>query len=98
MVRFMRSAIVSLGMMPLAVEFAKNISQYMSEKYGQQVEVYMESSGILYWISDYPDYETYGRVRTGIANDMEYWQMIEDAAECFVDGSIEDVLLTKIQA
>lgn len=96
MIRFIRSAVVSIGMMSHALEFARNISQHMLDKHGQKVDVYMESAGILYWISDYADFEAYGRVRAGIAADKEYWQLIEDAADCFVDGTIQDIVLSKI--
>ena len=96
MVRFQRSLVPMIGKFPEAVEFAKQITNYVKGKYKTDTRVYTQSDGTLYWITNYEDFDAFGRIRTQIVTDKEYWSMVEKASNLFVEGSVEDILLTPI--
>jgi len=85
-----------LGKYPDAVKFAKEIAEYVNQTYPVELGVFMETDGTIYWMSDYKDYATYGQVRTQIATDQRYWEIVAGAAEVLVDGSITDITLMEI--
>ena len=96
MVRFLRSAVPTIGNFPEAVKFAQQIAQHVKDTYNVDISVYADSAGNLYWYVDYADYAEYGRVRAQIATDQKYWDIIADSADFLLEGSIEDVVMTKI--
>ncbi len=97
MVRFQRSVVPTIGKFPEAVEFAKQITNYIKGKYKTDTSVYTRSDGTLYWITNYEDFDAFGRIRTQIVTDKEYWSMVKKASNLFVEGSVEDILLTPIE-
>ena len=97
MLRFQRSLVPTIGRFPEAVTFAKQISTYVNGKYKIDVHVYARSDGTLYWITDYDDYNAFGKVRAQIVSDTEYWGMVKKAENLFVEGTLEDIVLTPIE-
>lgn len=96
MVRFMRSAMTVIGRAPEAMAFAKEIGAYVCDNYEVDLKVFMESDGTLYWITDYPDYETFASKRTAITMDAGYWEIIAKAEGLLLDGSVTDTVLTAL--
>ena len=96
MVRFMRSAIAVIGRFPDAMAFANEIADYVRGTYGVDLKVYVESDGTIYWISDYPDFETFGSTRAAITADAGYWEIIAKAEGLLLDGSLQDTVLTAL--
>lgn len=96
MVRFMRSALAVIGKAPEAMAFAKEIGDYVRDTFDVDIKVFMESDGTLYWITDYPDFETYGSKRAAITADAGYWAIIAKAEGLLLDGSVQDTVLTAL--
>ena len=96
MVRFQRSALARIGFFPEAAKFAQEIAGHVGRRHGVEISTYADSAGTIYWISDYPDYAAFGKVRQDLTADKRYWQMIKKAQEIFVDGSVRDVVITPL--
>jgi hypothetical protein len=96
MVRFQRRALPKIGRFPQAVQWAKGLAGIVTGKYDVKVQVFTESSGAIYWMIDYADYEAYGKVRKGISKDSEYWGHLGRASDVFIEGSIQDTVLELI--
>ena len=96
MVRFMRSAMTVIGRFPEAMAFANEIADYVRGTYGLDLKVFVESDGTIYWITDYPDYETFASTRTAITADAGYWEIIAKAEGLLLDGSLQDSVLTAV--
>jgi len=96
MVRFMRSAMTVIGRTPEAMAFAKEIAAYVRDNFEVDLKVFMESDGTLYWITDYPDFETFASKRAAITADAGYWEIITKAEGLLLDGSVQDTILTAL--
>jgi hypothetical protein len=96
MVRFDRHAVPKIGKFPQAVHWAKHFASHVEERYSVSVQLFAESNGTIHWVVDYPDYETFGRVRTEIVADKDYWGHFGRASELFVEGSIRDTVMSSI--
>jgi len=96
MVRFMRSAMTVIGRAPEAMAFAKEVTAYVRDNFDVDLKVFMESDGTLYWITDYPDFETFASKRTAITADAGYWEIIAKAEGLLLDGSVQDTILTAL--
>ena len=93
MIRFQRCAMPRIGKQAQAVTWAKGFAEFVTEQYGADVQIFVESTGKMHWVIDYPSYEAYGKVRTKIATDRDYWGTIGRSADLFIEGSMEDVVL-----
>jgi uncharacterized alpha/beta hydrolase family protein len=103
MVRLMRSARIKHGGKAMeALAFAKEIANYSEKKYGQiKVDVCLDSfgaTGTIRWFVDYDDLATFEKVQSQVLADPEYWKLIGKAAaaDLFIEGSAEDVMMRKI--
>jgi len=96
MVRFMRSAMPVIGRFPEAMAFANEIADYVRGTHEIDLKLFVESDGTIYWITDYPDYETFASKRAGITADAGYWEIIAKAEGLLLDGSLQDTVLTAV--
>jgi len=94
MVRNVKSADPKLGMFPEAAQWAKEITGYIKDKFQLEIQLYADSQGTIYWVSDYADYAAYGNLRSQIIADPGYWDMIKKARDFFVEGSVKDMVVT----
>jgi len=94
MVRNVKSADPKLGMFPEAAQWAKEIAAYVKDKFQVEIQLFADSLGTIYWVSDYADYAAYGTVRSQIVSDEGYWEMIKKARDLFVEGSVKDMVVT----
>jgi len=93
MIRFQRYAMPRMGKQAQAVTWAKVFAEYVTEHYHVDVQIFVESTGKIHWVIDYPTYEAYGKVRTRIVSDRDYWGTIGRSADLFIEGSMDDAVL-----
>lgn len=96
MVRFIRSAVPILGHHPDAIAFGKEITEYVRAKYGMNTQLFVDSEGTLYWISDYKDYGAYGEARNAILSDPGYWEIVNRAEGILLDGTMADTVINSV--
>ena len=97
MVRFIRFAEPKIGVFPQGVAFAKKITAYCKKTYKIDIKAYANSKGVIFWIVDYKDYADYDKVRSKIASDKKYWQIVSTAKNLFIEGSLCDEIVTPIE-
>ena len=97
MIRWTRSLRVSSGKyIPQAIQWAKEIAEFVNKKYKIQVSVYMDSFGeidTLRWFCDYEDLGTMEKIRNQINMDQEYWEIVSKASEFIMQGSVRDTVM-----
>ena len=99
MVRFTRSGRIVRGKFPQAMQFAKEITEFVNNKYKIQMSVYMDSFGevgTIRWFADYADLAALEKVGNQLLVDQEYWQKINQSAELFIQGSVFDTVMRSI--
>ena len=96
MIRFERTALPKVGRVPQALQWAKAFAAFMKERYRVDVQVFAESSGRIHWYADYSSWEAFGKVREGTATDSDYWGQIGRAADIFVEGTLRDTVLSRV--
>ncbi len=77
MIRWTRSARIVPGKMLQAMQWGKEIAEYVSNKYKTQVSVYMDSFGefgTIRWYCDYEDLAALERFGNQLNTDQEYWE------------------------
>lgn len=100
MFRFQRTARISSGKIVEAFQWAKEITEYLNEKYAPvSVQPYTEvfgDYGKVYWHVDYEDLATLEKINAQLMADQEYWAMLNEAAELFIEGSIHDTVIQSL--
>ncbi len=97
MIRFQRRAVPRISKYRQAMEWAQALAKYMKDSHGVDFRIYVESEGTIHWIADYPSYESYGKVRMATQKDSDYWNYISRASDLFVEGSIQDTVLSAVE-
>jgi len=101
MVRWIRTArIASSSKFGKALDFAQK-SKLLSAKFpeAKKIEVFLDAFGNttqMRWSIDYPDLATLEKVQQKILTDADYWKFLAEYEDAFVQGSIDDVVLTEI--
>lgn len=100
MIRWTRSAKVSSPKITSqAIQWAKEIAEFINKKYKIQVSVYMDSFGdigTIRWFCDYEDFAAMEKVGNQLMADQEYWKRIDQASNLFLPGSIYDTAMRAI--
>ncbi len=100
MIKWTRSLrIASAKHFPQAVQWSKDIAEFVSKKYNIQVTVYMDivgEIGMVRWFCDYPDLGAMERVLNQLNTDQEYWQKVIQASDLIMQGSVYDVVMRAI--
>ena len=100
MIRWTRSLrIASAKYFPQAMQWAKEITEFVNKKYKIQVSVYMDSfgeNGTIRWFCDYADLATMEKVTNQMATDQEYWQRVIQASDFIMQGSVYDTVMRAI--
>ncbi len=100
MFRFHRIARASRGNFPRAVQWAKEVAEYINENYAPvSVQAYSElfgDSGMVHWYADYEDLATIEKFNAQLLADQGYWAMINEGADLFIEGSVHDTLIQSI--
>jgi hypothetical protein len=100
MIRWTRSLrIASAKYFPQAMQWAKDIAEFVSKKYKIQVSVYMDTFGeigTIRWFCDYADLATMEKIRNQMDTDKEYWQKVIAASDFIMQGSVQDTVMHTI--
>ena len=99
MVRWMRTARAKATKVPQAIQWAKEITEYVNAKHGAQTSVYVDSFGdhpTIRWFADVESLAVLEQKFGQIMTDQGYWQVIAKAADLFIEGSIEDTVTRAI--
>jgi len=100
MIRWTRSLrVASAKYMPQAMQWAKEIAEFVNKKYKMQVTVYMDSFGeisTIRWFCDYADLATMEKATKGLVKDQEYWQKVLQGSDFIIQGSVCDTVMHSI--
>ncbi len=82
-----------------AMQWGKEIAEYVNNKYRIQVSVYMDSFGefgTIRWFCDYEDLAALERLGNQLNTDQEYWEKLKKAVELLTPGSVFDTVMRAI--
>ncbi len=100
MIRWTRSLRISSGKYnQQAMQWAKEINEFVNKKYKIQASVYMDilgESGTIRWFCDYADLATLEKVTDQIVKDQEYWQKVNQGSDFIMQGSVHDTVMREI--
>jgi hypothetical protein len=100
MIRWTRSAKISSGKyMPRAMQWAKEVAEFVSKKHNIQVSVYVDSFGeigTIRWFCDYEDLGAMEKVGNQLNTDQEYWKRVSEASDFIMLGSVYDTVMQAI--
>jgi hypothetical protein len=98
--RFQRTAQIRSGKLAEAIQWTKKITEYLNKKFAPlTTQAYSEvlgDFGKVYWHSDFEDMATLEKVNTQLLADREYWALLNEAAEMFVEGGTHDTLIQSL--
>jgi dienelactone hydrolase len=103
-IRFHRKGEIQKGKRLKAIEFAKEITQYLNAAYPEiAVSLYIEKSEtttVAHWFGDYKDLAAYERFIQQIRKDERYLALVTESSDrnLFVREGTHDALLTSIHA
>lgn len=95
MITFNRIACVQAGKMGGAMAFAHEISSYIKDAYGLQVETAIPVGGNpnrIGWSSRYADLAAMEAINDKMLKDTKYQQLTAKAGEFFISGATRDSL------
>lgn len=97
MYRLHRTAVIRQGMQKEAYRVAKEISTYINHRYAPvTLQIFLEVFGEtdrLHWYTDHENLATMERVGMEILKDEGYRNLLHQANEVLVQGSIRDTLM-----
>ncbi len=99
MIRWTRSAQIAHGKAPQAMQWSKEVTEFVNKKYKTQMTVYMDffgEVGTIRWFNDYTDLAALEKVRNQLLADQEYFQKLNQSADLLVQGSAFDTVMHTI--
>ncbi len=99
MIRWTRSARIVPGKILQTMQWAKEIAEYVNNKYKTQVTVYMDSFGevgTIRWYCDYADLAALEKIGTQLVTDQEYWEKLKKSVELLTPGSAFDTVMRAV--
>ena len=97
MVRWTRSARIAPGKDPQAMQWAKELTDWIRKKYGSQPGVYMDrfgEAGTVRWFEDFENLAALEERMQQIMADQDYWQRVSQAPTLFQGGTFDTVVVT----
>jgi hypothetical protein len=97
MVRWTRSGRIAPGKDPQAIQWAKELTEWIRKKYGSQLSVYMDcfgEVGTVRWFEDFESLAAVEKRMQQIMADQEYWQKVSQVATLFQGGPFDTVMVT----
>ena len=100
-IRFHRSARTARGRrLPEALGWAKEVAEYINSNYSEAtILVFAEqygAAGTIHWYADYEDIATLDRIGSQLLADEGYQSILDNAAELFIEGSINDTVMASV--
>jgi hypothetical protein len=99
MIRWTRSARIAPGKFMEAMQWAKEIAEFISKKHGVQTTVYLDSFGeygTIRWFADHADLATLEKFGYQIFADQEYLQRVNRGTDLIMVGSVFDTVMRAI--
>lgn len=100
MIRWTRSLRIASGKFyPQAMQWAKEIAEFVSKKYKIQVSVYMDTFGeigTIRWFCDYEDLASLEKVMNQLNADQDYWPKVIQASDFIMQGTVKDTVMRAI--
>ncbi|MGD0662864.1 MAG: DUF6039 family protein [Syntrophorhabdales bacterium] len=98
MVRWTRSGRIAPGKDQQAIQWAKEITEYINKKYSGHLSVYMDCFGELGTVRWFEDFENLAAVEKRMQQvmaDQEYWQRVSQAPTLF-QGVVFDTAMATL--
>ena len=100
MVYLTRRAGVKSGKFREAITWAKEVAEFVNNKYGTSFNVYSQiygdqPVGTVFWVSKYESRSKIEEVANKLGEDQEYMGRLQGFAELFVEGTTHDSVLEK---
>jgi hypothetical protein len=99
MVRWTRSGRVARGKEQQAMQWAKQMVEWVNIKYGSQLSVYVDcfgEYGTIRWFRDYESLADLEKRMERLMGDQEYWQHVGRSTELFIEGSFTDTVMASL--
>jgi NIPSNAP len=99
MIRWTRSARIAHGKFMEAIQWAKEIPEFINKKYGSQVTVYLDSFGefgTIRWFADYADLAALEKLNHQLMTDPEYLKRVMEGTDLVMPGSVFDTVMRSI--
>jgi hypothetical protein len=99
MVRWMRTARAVGTKVPQAIQWAKEVAEYVNTKQGGELRVSVDAFGeypTIRWFADVESLAFLEQRLGEIMVDQGYWQLIAKAEGLFVEGTINDTVMNII--
>ncbi len=99
MVRWTRSVRIARGKPLEAMQWAKEITEWINKKYNLQTKVYVDSFGevgTLRWFVDHESLAVLEKSWDQLLGDQEYWQKVNQSNDLFVEDSLFDTVMRTI--
>ena len=99
MIRWTRSARIAPGKFTQAIQWSKEMVEFVNKKYKIQTSVYLDcfgESGTIRWFTDYTDLAALEKVMNQVLADQEYLKKITHTADLFIQGSGYDTVMQAI--
>ncbi len=100
MIRFQRTAIASGVNILKAIQWSKEVTEFINKKHPQgKLQVFtgrFAPYGTIYWSADFDDLAALDRWQQAIQADQEYWALLGKAEGLFVEGRGLDVVMTPV--
>ncbi len=100
MVRFQRVGRAKNDKFLEAIQWAKEVSEYINTKYSPvSIQVYAEMLGDLhtiYWHGDYKDFAAVESILAQLMSDQGYWAIVNKGVGWFIEGSFHDTLMGSV--
>lgn len=100
MVYFSRRATMKNGKAEDAIKWAKEVADYLNNKFGTKIGVYVQRwgdnpTGTIYWVGNLETMSKYLEFVEKINNDEGYIERLSNSVQFFVDGQMFDSILVK---
>ncbi len=100
MIRWMASYRVRGGNMVRAMQYAKEIAEFVTKYDGiSSVDVYLDAfgeTGTIRWFVDYESLAALEQVQGQIMADKTYWETLDQNRDLFTEGSGQTVVMGKL--
>jgi hypothetical protein len=100
MVRFQRTAVTANVNFLKAVQWSKEITEFINKKQPQsKLEVFtgrFGGYGTIYWAADFEDMAALDRWQKANLADQEYWALLTKAEGLFVPGQGLDIVMASV--
>ncbi len=99
MVRWMRTGQASGLKAREAMQWAKEVVEYVNTKHGGHLSVYYDAFGeyaTIRWFVDEESLAVLEQKLGQLMTDQGYWQLVAKAKDLFIEGSIKDTVMRAI--